>query len=32
MHGYFDIDRDIVWRTVIDELPPLIDALREALC
>ncbi len=31
IHGYFDIDRDIVWRTVIDELPPLIDALREAL-
>jgi uncharacterized protein with HEPN domain len=23
-HGYFDVDLDIVWNTVIQDLPPLI--------
>jgi uncharacterized protein with HEPN domain len=27
VHGYFDVDLDIVWRTVSEYLPPLIDAL-----
>jgi uncharacterized protein with HEPN domain len=27
IHGYFDIDAEIVWRTVTLELPPLIEAL-----
>ncbi len=31
IHGYFDIDTEVVWRTVTDELPPLITSLREAL-
>lgn len=24
-HGYFEIDLDVVWRTVCDELPALMD-------
>jgi uncharacterized protein with HEPN domain len=23
VHAYFDIDRDIVWKTVTEEIPPL---------
>lgn len=28
-HGYFDINLDLVWDTVQNALPPLVDALRE---
>ena len=28
IHGYFDIDLDRVWDTVVDDLPGLIAALR----
>lgn len=31
IHGYFDIDTTIVWKTVTIELPPLEDALEKAL-
>lgn len=31
IHGYFDIDLDIVWRTVIEELPSLIAVLDHIL-
>lgn len=24
IHGYFDVNIDIVWKTVADELPPLL--------
>jgi uncharacterized protein with HEPN domain len=27
-HGYFDIDNDIVWATITDDLPPLIETLE----
>jgi uncharacterized protein with HEPN domain len=27
IHGYFDVDLNILWRTVTDHLPPLIVAL-----
>ncbi len=30
IHGYFDIDLDIVWKTVTEELPPLILHLQRA--
>jgi uncharacterized protein with HEPN domain len=23
IHAYFDIDRDIVWKTALEEVPPL---------
>ena len=28
-HGYFDINLELVWDTVKNALPPLVDALRE---
>lgn len=31
IHGYFDIDLDRVWDTVIDDLPPLIAELRRII-
>ncbi|MDP6545384.1 MAG: DUF86 domain-containing protein [Phycisphaerae bacterium] len=31
IHGYFDIDLNRVWDTIIDDLPPLIISLRKAL-
>ncbi len=31
IHAYFDINLDVVWDTVTEELPSLIDALKEAL-
>lgn len=30
IHGYFDINLDIVWTTVTQELPELIEELRNA--
>ncbi len=31
VHAYFDINREIVWKTVTEELPPLLAALEGAL-
>jgi uncharacterized protein with HEPN domain len=31
IHAYFDIDWEMVFDTVTDDLPPLIAALREIL-
>ncbi|MBI4126340.1 MAG: DUF86 domain-containing protein [Deltaproteobacteria bacterium] len=31
IHGYFDIDRDIVWKTVEQELPKLAELLQKVL-
>ncbi len=31
VHGYFDINLDIVWQTAINELPALIAALEQTL-
>lgn len=31
IHAYFDINLDIVWDTVTEELPPLIYKLKSAL-
>lgn len=31
VHAYFDVDRDILWATVIDELPPLKERLSITL-
>ena len=28
IHGYFDVDLDIVWDTVKTDLPPLIEKLK----
>jgi uncharacterized protein with HEPN domain len=29
VHGYFDVDLDIVWRIVTADLPPLIAELKK---
>ena len=31
IHAYFEVDLDIVWRTVTEELPPLVAELEKAL-
>ena len=31
IHGYFDVNLDILWETVTNDLPPLIDKLEEIL-
>lgn len=28
IHGYFDIDTEVVWKTVTEELPALLPQLR----
>jgi len=28
IHAYFDIDRDILWKTVVEELPALLPRLQ----
>ena len=32
IHAYYDINRDIVWETATQNLPPLIRQLERALC
>jgi len=29
IHGYFDINLDIVWDTVLEDLPPLVADLEK---
>ena len=31
IHAYFDINLDVVWSTVTEDLPPLIAELEEAI-
>jgi len=31
IHGYFDVDNDIIWNIVSDDLPLLISELRRLL-
>ena len=31
IHGYFDVNLDVVWSTISQDLPPLIAALEELL-
>ena len=31
IHAYFDIDLDILWTTVCEDLPPLLPVLESAL-
>ena len=31
IHAYFDVNRDILWRTVEDDLPPLVAELEKIL-
>jgi len=29
IHGYFDVNLDIVWETVTKDLPPLVDKIEK---
>jgi uncharacterized protein with HEPN domain len=31
IHGYFDVNPDIVWQTVRQDLPPLLAQLEKIL-
>jgi uncharacterized protein with HEPN domain len=31
IHGYFDVNLDVVWETVTEDLPPLITDLEKIL-
>jgi uncharacterized protein with HEPN domain len=31
IHGYFDIENDIIWHTVTHDVPPLIGPLKEII-
>ncbi len=31
VHAYYDVNLDIVWRTVQNDLPPLVDVLQGVL-
>lgn len=31
VHAYFDVDLDLVWATVTDDLPPLVALLEQHL-
>ena len=31
IHGYFDIDLNRVWDTIVDDLPPLIVSLQKVV-
>jgi len=31
IHAYFDVNLDVVWETVQNDLPPLISTLEKAL-
>jgi uncharacterized protein with HEPN domain len=31
VHAYFDIDHEVVWQTVVGELPGLVQVLEAAL-
>jgi len=30
-HAYFDIDTEIVWKTIVEDLPPLMQVLRKSI-
>ncbi len=31
IHAYFEVDLDVVWTTVIEDLPPLLATLEDSL-
>jgi uncharacterized protein with HEPN domain len=31
VHGYFDVNLDVVWQTMQQDLPPLVEQLRACL-
>ena len=31
IHGYFDVDLDVVWKIAVEDIPVLVDRLRAIL-
>jgi uncharacterized protein with HEPN domain len=31
IHGYFEVNLDIVWHTIREDLPPLVEDLKELI-
>lgn len=31
IHAYYDVNQDVLWKTVIEDLPPLISSLENIL-
>ena len=31
IHAYFDINLDVLWNTIIQDLPPLLTELEKAI-
>jgi uncharacterized protein with HEPN domain len=31
IHGYYDLNLDIIWSTVSEDVPPLVQALEEVI-
>jgi len=31
IHGYFDVDLDVVWKIISSDLPPLVQQLEKAI-
>jgi len=31
IHAYFDIDLDVLWGTIVDDLPPFIEDLEKTI-
>jgi uncharacterized protein with HEPN domain len=31
IHAYFDIDLDILWKTLTEDIPPLLEGLEKAV-
>jgi uncharacterized protein with HEPN domain len=31
VHGYFDIDHEVVWQTILSDIPSLIRQLEDLL-
>ncbi len=31
IHGYFDIDQNIVWSTIKKDIPPLVPKLKKII-
>ena len=31
IHAYFEINLDILWKTLMDDLPPLIDEIKKII-
>ena len=31
IHGYYDVDLDIIWSTVSEDIPPLVQVLEDVI-